>query len=79
MELHVFGYKRSREFARRMACYRGEFPARHPEFAKDSPAAVREDPTPVAINAPDIQYTEEDHKVIRTFIRKNGTHWSMSL
>ena len=70
MELHVFAYKRAREFGRRMVCYRGEYPAQHPEFAKDSPAAVSEDPTPVFINAPDIVYTEEDNQAIRTFIRK---------
>lgn len=72
MELHTFAYKRAREFGRRMACYRGEYPAQHPEFAKDSPAAVTKDPTPVSTDAPDIRYTEKDDLAIRAFIRKFG-------
>lgn len=73
IELHVFGYKRSREFARRMACHRGEYPPSQPDFAKDSPAAVREDPSPVPIDAPDIQYTEEDNEKIKEYMRRMGT------
>lgn len=72
MELHVWAYKRSREFGRRMACYRGEWPGGHPDFAKDSPAAVSSDPTPVPIDSPAIQYTEEDNRAIRTFVRESG-------
>ncbi|THH28874.1 hypothetical protein EUX98_g5304 [Antrodiella citrinella] len=76
MELHVFGYKRGREFARRMACYRGEYAGQHPAYAKGSPAAVREDPTPVAIDAPEIHYTDEDNIAIRTFVKKHvSTTW----
>ena len=74
MELHVFCYKRSREFARRIPSYRGEYPGRQPAFARDSPAAVNEDPSPVPIDAPDIQYTKEDDAAIRAFIRKTGSY-----
>lgn len=72
MEAHVFGYKRGREFARRMACYRGEYPPQQPAFAKDSPAAINEVPIPVGIDAPVIQYTPEDDEAIRDFVRQNG-------
>lgn len=72
MELHVWGYKYAREFTRRMACYRGEYPPRHPAFAKDSPAAVSEVPVPVAIDAPYIQYTKEDDIAIRDYVRNTG-------
>ena len=72
MELHVWAYKRSREFGRRMTCYRVEWPGGHPNFAKDSPAAVNSDPTPVPIDSPAIQYTEEDNKAIRKFVRESG-------
>ena len=72
MELHVFAYKRAREFGRRMACFRGEYAAQHPEFAKDSPAAVIQDSTPVSIDAADIQYTDEDDLAIKAFTRKFG-------
>lgn len=72
MELHIWGYKRSREFARRMACYRGEYPPGHPAFDVNSTAAVTEDPTPVSVDAPLIIYSEKDDDVIRDFVRKNG-------
>ncbi|TCD66637.1 hypothetical protein EIP91_001104 [Steccherinum ochraceum] len=76
MEIHVFAYKRGREFARRMACYRGEHPPQQPAFAKDSPAAVNEEPFPVGIDAPVIQYTQEDDEAIRNFVRQNvNTVW----
>jgi len=69
MELHVFGYKLSREFARRMACHRGECSFFQPKFAKDSPATLRETTMPAPIDAPDIRYTDEDDEAIREFIR----------
>ncbi|THH31707.1 hypothetical protein EUX98_g2453 [Antrodiella citrinella] len=76
MEQHVFGYKRDREFARRMACFRGEYPPRQPVFPPGSAAAVNELPVPVDMNAPDIVYTKEDDEAIRDFVRKNvGTTW----
>ncbi|KDQ20459.1 hypothetical protein BOTBODRAFT_124058 [Botryobasidium botryosum FD-172 SS1] len=64
-----WGYKRGREFARRMACYRGEFAQNHPQFSKESAAFCRET-RPVDIEAPDIQYSEEDDKVIEEYVRK---------
>lgn len=70
MEVHVYAYKRAREFARRMKSYRGEFAGRQPAFAPDSPAAIREDPKPVPLDAPEIQYTEQDNEAIKQFIRE---------
>lgn len=72
MELAVFGYKRAREFVRRMAFYRGEVEGAHPAYPKGSPAAANSTPVPVPIDAPDIQYTAEDDAAIRTHIRQNG-------
>lgn len=55
-----------------MKYYRGEFPSGHPEFDAKSAAAISENPHPVAIDAPDIQYTAEDNEVVKNYVRKNG-------
>lgn len=73
LELLNWGYKRSREHARRMPSYRGEFVPNHPQFAETSVAACKGEIQPVPIDAPDIAYTEEDEKAIELFTRKNGT------
>ncbi|KAF9230349.1 GMC oxidoreductase-domain-containing protein [Melanogaster broomeanus] len=62
-------YKRSRELARRMPCYRGEVPLYNPQFAADSPAACKETDGPVPISAPDIIYSAEDDEAIEDFLR----------
>ncbi|TCD62090.1 hypothetical protein EIP91_007490 [Steccherinum ochraceum] len=67
--LLVWGYKRSREFARRMPCYRGEFSAWHPKFPEGSEAACNDDAMPVAVDAPDIKWTAEDDKAIEEHTR----------
>ncbi|KAH8102677.1 alcohol oxidase [Cristinia sonorae] len=66
----VWTYKISRELARRMENYRGEYAPTHPVFPEGSAAAVTEDPTPVPIDTPDIHYTAEDDEAIRTYVRK---------
>lgn len=68
-------YKRSREFARRMRSYRGEFAPGNPRFTEDSPAAAREQDGPVDISAPDIVYSKEDDEVIDKWHRATG-EWS---
>jgi alcohol oxidase len=73
LELLNYGYKRSREYARRMTCYRGEYVPNHPQFAQSSKALCKGENRPVAVDAPDIEYTEEDEKVIETYTRKSGT------
>ncbi|TFK74184.1 alcohol oxidase [Pluteus cervinus] len=65
-----WGYKKSRELARRMGVYRGEYLPGHPKFAARSPALCSDDAVgPVPIDTPDIQYTEEDEEVIETYNR----------
>ena len=76
LELLKYMYKRSREFARRMPCYRGEFLDSHPEFSKSSQALAKADNQPVPIDAPDLVYSEEDEKAVDTFARKAvATAW----
>ncbi|KAI0685099.1 hypothetical protein BC835DRAFT_1291050 [Cytidiella melzeri] len=70
MAVIKFGYKRSREFARRMPCYEGEFVAAHPEFPEGSEATVHASAKPVPISAPCIKYTAEDDKALEAYIRK---------
>ncbi|KAI0091331.1 hypothetical protein BDY19DRAFT_991896 [Irpex rosettiformis] len=70
LELLKYMYKYSREFARRMPCYRGEYLPSHPEFSKSSPAFTKADNHPVPIDAPDLVYNEEDEQAVNTFTRK---------
>lgn len=65
-----WGYKRSREFARRMACYRGEYVPNHPQFAAGSKALCKGEIQPAAVDAPDLVYTAEDEKEIEEYTRK---------
>ncbi|THG94131.1 hypothetical protein EW026_g7277, partial [Hermanssonia centrifuga] len=65
-----WGYKRSREIARRMACYRGEYVPNHPQFSESSSALCKGEIRPADIGAPDIEYTEEDEKAIEAYTRK---------
>ncbi|KAG2072312.1 alcohol oxidase-like protein [Suillus decipiens] len=64
-----FGYKKTREIFRRMASYRGEVAAGHPDFPEGSAAACGEASGPVDLNAPDIVYTAEDDEAINRFHR----------
>ncbi|KAG7094670.1 hypothetical protein E1B28_005490 [Marasmius oreades] len=64
-----WGYKRTRELARRMKCFRGEFVSLHPSFPEGSAATTREASGPVAISDPDILYTSEDDKAIDDYHR----------
>ncbi|EIW56549.1 alcohol oxidase-like protein [Trametes versicolor FP-101664 SS1] len=70
MTLHKWGYKRSREFARRLPSYRGEVVASHPVFAPSSKAATGPRSGPVPVTAPDIEYTAEDEVALEAFIRR---------
>ncbi|KAJ6614242.1 hypothetical protein B0H10DRAFT_2165154 [Mycena sp. CBHHK59/15] len=51
-----WAYKWSRELARRMDGYRGEFAADHPNFPAGSKATCAETSGPVEISAPEIQW-----------------------
>jgi alcohol oxidase len=65
-----WGYKHTRELARRMESYHGEF--EHPDFPKNSEPATSESAQPLAASAPKIHYTPDDDKVIDDFRRLNG-------
>ncbi|KAG1812577.1 GMC oxidoreductase-domain-containing protein [Suillus subaureus] len=64
-----FAYKKTREILRRMASYRGEVTAGHPDFPEGSAAACKDASEPVDLNAPDIVYTPEDDEAISQFHR----------
>ena len=61
--------KRTREYARRMKCYRGEFTPYHPIFPEGSDAVCKEDRMPVSIESPDIVYTKEDDEAIWKYLQ----------
>ena len=67
-----WGYKRAREFARRMTCYRGEYVPNHPQFADTSSALCKSEIKPVAIDTPDIKYTDDDEQALEAYTRKYG-------
>lgn len=64
-----WGYKKSREFVRRLPLFRGAFPPVAPAFAEDSSAALK-DTTTVALDAPNLVYSAEDDKAIDEFHQK---------
>ncbi|KAJ6541049.1 GMC oxidoreductase-domain-containing protein [Mycena vulgaris] len=66
-----WAYKWSRELARRMDGYRGEFILDHPAFPEGSQATCGEASGPVEISAPDIVYSKEDDDAIDAFHRAN--------
>ncbi|KAJ7749671.1 GMC oxidoreductase-domain-containing protein [Mycena metata] len=70
-----WSYKWSRELARRMTTYRGEYIAGHPKFP-GSQAECREAKGPVEISAAAIQYSAADNEAIDEFHRANaGMGW----
>ena len=64
-----WGYKKSREIARRMKLYQGEYSKRHPKFPAGSKAEAKYSEGPVAIESPDITYTNKDDEAIDKFHR----------
>jgi alcohol oxidase len=52
-----------------MKFYRGEYKEYHPQFSPDSPAACGEQTGPMAMDAPKIEYTEEEDKIIDEYHR----------
>ncbi|KDQ62486.1 alcohol oxidase [Jaapia argillacea MUCL 33604] len=64
-----WGYKKSREYARRMASYRGEVTTAHPVFKEDSKALCKAQDGPVSIDSENIEYTAEDEKAIDKYTR----------
>ncbi|KAJ7067085.1 GMC oxidoreductase-domain-containing protein [Mycena amicta] len=71
-----WSYKWSREAARRMESYRGEFAPDHPQFPESSQAACGLTEGPFPISAPDLIYTSEDDGAIDRFHRaRASTAW----
>ncbi|KAI0350351.1 alcohol oxidase-like protein [Trametes cingulata] len=76
MALHKWGYKRTREYARRLRSYRGEVAGRHPAFPSSGEAAAGRRNGPVSVLAPDLQYSPEDDKALEDHIRQAvATAW----
>ncbi|KAI9453456.1 alcohol oxidase-like protein [Lactarius psammicola] len=73
----MWGYKFTREIARRMPHFRGEPPVLHPEFAPGWPASVvAHAEGPVSFDTPRIVYSAEDDRVLEAFVRANvATTW----
>ena len=73
MKVLTWGYKLTREIARRMPHFRGEPAALHPAFAPGSPAAiVPHAEGPVAFDTPRIKYSEEDEHALEEYARATG-------
>ncbi|OJT13847.1 Alcohol oxidase [Trametes pubescens] len=70
MALHKWGYKRTREYARRLPSYRGEVEGRHPAFHPSSKAAAGARDGPVPVLSPDLEYSAEDDRALEDYIRK---------
>jgi alcohol oxidase len=75
----MWGYKFSREIARRMPHFRGEPRALHPEFgAGRSSSLIEHSEGPVAFDAPRIVYEDDDERTLEAYVRKMGA-WNLSL
>ena len=68
-----FGYKLSREFARRLPCYEGEYTPNQPQFSPTSEVVCKQNVKPVPVDAPRLKYTAEDDVALEAYIRKFGT------
>ncbi|KAK5162728.1 uncharacterized protein LTR77_011211 [Saxophila tyrrhenica] len=75
---HIWAYKLAREIFRRLPFFRGELVGNHPDFAKDSPAAVVQYADgPIAKGDDDrIQYSKADDEALEQKIRETvSTTW----
>jgi alcohol oxidase len=55
-----------------MPFYRGELDSFHPSFPEGSAVAPSKNASPVAIEAPKLQYSKEDDAAIDEYHRKTG-------
>ncbi|KAL5639820.1 hypothetical protein ACGC1H_006407 [Rhizoctonia solani] len=77
VDVHVWGYKKSRELARRMPSYRGELSLMHPKFPEASAAACVRLEGPLPSSTRDIVYTQDDDQAIEEYVRQHvgvGVH-----
>lgn len=71
-----WAYKKAREMARRMPCFRGEYPPGNPSFSPSSQAKLVRRDAAYAIDEPDIVYSIEDDAAIDDYLRKyTQTTW----
>jgi alcohol oxidase len=76
VKIQIWAYKFSREIARRLPYYTGELPLGHPEFPKESKAAIGNDSKSDNADIKDIEYSAEDDAIIEKWIRGNiNTTW----
>ncbi|WWD00976.1 hypothetical protein V866_007914 [Kwoniella sp. B9012] len=75
LPVHVWYYKKQREFCRRLPFYEGEQPDSHPRFDPKSPARLRTSDDPNRTDKPVeedvIPYSAEDDRVIELYVREN--------
>lgn len=64
-------YKKQREVVRRLDVYRGEWPPVHPPFANNSAALAKKRKSALPTPVEDIEYSEEDDKVLKKWITEN--------
>lgn len=70
----IWGYKYTREIARRMPLFCGEAALLHPKFPAGSKATVVAESSPFPMDTPPIVYTSEDDKAIEQYVRALGKH-----
>lgn len=74
LKKQLWAYKMSREIARRLPYYAGELALGHPKFAAGSKAALQSGP--LGADVADIEYSDDDDRLIEDWIRDNlNTTW----
>ena len=67
-----WGYKKTRELARRMKYYAGDVVIGHPNFKPGSKAATSQSDSPTALTTSEIVYSKEDDDAIDEFHRRTS-------
>jgi alcohol oxidase len=67
-----WGYKKSRELARRLKYYAGDLVVGHPNFKPGSKAATSQSNAPTALTASEIVYSKEDDDAIDEYHRRTS-------
>lgn len=76
LKKQLWGYKMSREIARRLPYYKGELELGHPKFKDGSRAALFDGVVQAGGEIQDIEYSAEDDAAIEEWIRGNlNTTW----
>ncbi|WWC89640.1 uncharacterized protein L201_004565 [Kwoniella dendrophila CBS 6074] len=75
LPVHVWYYKKQREYSRRLPFYQGEEPDSHPRFDAKSPARLRDvndlNQTDKPVAEDHIIYSAEDDKAIEQYVKEN--------